>query len=274
MSVTPQYLLHGAAYALEQCGLLLRDANILYRSGSYASTVVVTAFAREELGRSSILFDLRRRTLAGEAFTVKQIRQACKNHVAKQQAGMLSLTYSANKETSLGKAMRAIMENPPQSTEWQETDAELKRIDEANRKRIPKTRHEKRIAALYVEPTSGNRWVRPAATSATEAHDFLQHAVNDYAGRYHQRYITSAGLHLKLLDPELYEALEQWSERPELTPPEWPAYPGYQQAPENRKAAGGCSGCSLIGYLKELARALIKRAANILAMILHRYSDG
>ena len=35
-SVTPEYLLKGAAYALEQCGLLLRHANLLYRNGSYA----------------------------------------------------------------------------------------------------------------------------------------------------------------------------------------------------------------------------------------------
>jgi hypothetical protein len=36
-SVTPEYLLEGAVYALEQCGLLLGDANVLYRNGSYRS---------------------------------------------------------------------------------------------------------------------------------------------------------------------------------------------------------------------------------------------
>lgn len=66
MSVTSQFILQGAAYALEQCGLL-RDANILYRNGSYASAVVLTAFAREELGRYRILLDLWRRASAGEA---------------------------------------------------------------------------------------------------------------------------------------------------------------------------------------------------------------
>jgi hypothetical protein len=35
-SVSPRYLLEGAVYALEQCGLLLRNANLLYRNGSYA----------------------------------------------------------------------------------------------------------------------------------------------------------------------------------------------------------------------------------------------
>jgi AbiV family abortive infection protein len=65
-TTTPLYLLKGAVYALEQCGLLLRDANILFRGGSYANTVVLAAFAREELGRSNILFDLRKKALGGK----------------------------------------------------------------------------------------------------------------------------------------------------------------------------------------------------------------
>ena len=153
MSVTPQYLLQGASYALEQCGLLLRDANILYRNGSYASAVVLTAFAREELGRSGILFDLRRRALAGQAFTIAQIREACEDHVTKQRAGMLSITVTADRESGIGKILRARMENHPQTLEWQKADAELQQIDEIKKKRTPTDRHEKRIAALYVEPS-------------------------------------------------------------------------------------------------------------------------
>src|SRR5258705_12277940 len=122
MSVTPQCLLQRAYYALEQCGLLLRDANILYRNGSYASAVVLTAFAREELGRSGILFDLRRRALAGQAFTIAQIREA--DHVTKQRAGMLSITVTADRESGIGKILRARMENHPQTPEWQKADAE------------------------------------------------------------------------------------------------------------------------------------------------------
>ena len=47
MSLTPQYILQGYAYALEQCGQLLRDANVLYRNQSYASALVLAAFAQE-----------------------------------------------------------------------------------------------------------------------------------------------------------------------------------------------------------------------------------
>jgi AbiV family abortive infection protein len=64
-SVTPKYRLEGAVYALEQCGMLLRDANSLYRSASYATAVALAAFAREELGRWRILLDLHREVVGG-----------------------------------------------------------------------------------------------------------------------------------------------------------------------------------------------------------------
>jgi AbiV family abortive infection protein len=222
--VTPEYLLKGAAYALEKCGLLLRDGNILYRSGSYASVVVLTAFAREELGRSQIYFDLRQRALAGEAFTIKQIREACDDHVAKQRAGMLSFAVRTDREPGLGKILEARMKNPPQSSEWQEADAKLKQIMETKKKRTPGDRHKKRMAALYVEPSESG-WNRPAATSPADARDFLNDAVDNYSLRYHEGYITAeADSMLKHLDPEQYSALEQWPDRPELQPPEWPDF--------------------------------------------------
>ncbi len=68
-TVTADYLMKGAAYALEQCGLLLRDANLLYRNASYASAVALAAFAREELGRSEILHALRKEALNGKPIT-------------------------------------------------------------------------------------------------------------------------------------------------------------------------------------------------------------
>jgi len=223
--VTPQYLLRGAVYALEQCGLLLRDANILYRAGSYASAVVLTAFAREELGRSKILFDLRRQVLAGKDFATEKIRKLCDDHVTKQKAGMLSTVIRTDRDTGLGKVLQAKTKNHPQSNEWQEADAELKRIDETKKRRTPSDRHEKRIAALYVEPASGD-WNRPTtAVSPSSAHSFLEDAVNDYAGQYDQGYITLPDSMLRHINPELYSALEQWPERPELQPPEWPPYP-------------------------------------------------
>jgi AbiV family abortive infection protein len=225
MPVTPHYLLQGASYALEQCGLLLRDANILYRNGSYASAVVLAAFAREELGRYRILLDFRKRVVAGEPLTLKEVGKACEDHVAKQRAAMLSTTITADRESGLGKVLRAKMENKPLSPEWQKANTELKGIDDTKKKRTPHERHEKRAMALYVEPVSESQWNRPAVISALEAHDFLQSANNDYAGQYDQGYITSADSMLRHVDPELYGALEQWADRPQLPPLEKMPYP-------------------------------------------------
>jgi HEPN superfamily AbiV-like protein len=90
-SVSPRYLLEGAAHALEQCGLLLRDANLLYRSSSYASAVALAAFAQEELGRWKMLHDLRRKVLGGDSVTIKEIQTRCGDHVRKQEAGVMSV---------------------------------------------------------------------------------------------------------------------------------------------------------------------------------------
>jgi len=85
-SVNSRYLLEGAVYALEQCGLLLRDANLLYRSRSYASAVALAAFAREELAQWRILLGFRRKVVGGEHVTIKVIKSQCEKHVDKQDA--------------------------------------------------------------------------------------------------------------------------------------------------------------------------------------------
>jgi AbiV family abortive infection protein len=195
--------------------------------GSYASCIVLAAFAREELGRSSILLDLRGRALGGEIISIDQIRDACEDHVTKQRAAMLSTVLQADRDSGLGKIMLAKMTNDPPSPARKKADAELKRIDTMISKRTPNDRHQARTAALYVEPMSESRWKRPTETSASCAHDFLRAAVNDYAGRYNQGYITSDDSILKDIDVGLYEALKLWSDRPTLQPPEWPTSPGF-----------------------------------------------
>jgi AbiV family abortive infection protein len=138
MAVTPEFLLKGAAYALEQCGLLLRDADMLYRVGSYANAVVLTAFAREEFGRSNILLDLRKRALAGEAITTGVIAKACDDHVKKQRAGMAGLTMR-DRDSGLARLIRARSESHPESEERRKLDTQLKQIGDAKTKRTGRT---------------------------------------------------------------------------------------------------------------------------------------
>jgi len=209
---TSDYLLRGAVFSLEQCGLLLRDARILCEAGSYASAVVLTAFAREELGRYKILRGLWKRTMAGETFSVKQIDKKCEKHVEKQKEAMFSVVQRADNSTVQGQLMQARMRAAPGSPEWKKADEELDKITQSQIKRTPEARHKSRIKALYVDPLETG-WNRPAETSETAAREFLTDAINDYSGAQ-SRYV-----HPDLYDdPDFHAALERWQDRPELQP--------------------------------------------------------
>jgi AbiV family abortive infection protein len=223
MTCDAHYLLKGAALALEQCGLLLRDANHLYRLGSYATCIAVAALAHEEMGRYQILSKLWRQALGGKSFTVNEIRKACSNHVEKQREGLLAITLTddGGRGTALGKLIRATTEAKLQSPERKKLDAELDQMIAEIKQNIPSDRHRARVSALYVEPKSETEWHRPADTTASEAFAFLLGAGNDYSMQ-RQRYTTRSNVEYY---GQLYDALEQWCERPTLVPPEWPTLP-------------------------------------------------
>jgi AbiV family abortive infection protein len=224
-TVTAQFLLEGAAYALEQCGLLLRDANVLYRSGSYASAVALAALAREELGRWTILLRLRKKFSAGNHVTLKQIREACENHVRKQTAGMKSITLRGDRNSGVGKLLHERMMAKPGSPAWKAAQERIEKIDHLTKKREPDERHERRKAAMYVDATPTGKWNRPVkAISAMAACEFITDAVNDYGIQFDQRYTNLE--FVKTDDPELADALAAWPDRPQLTPPEHPPWPG------------------------------------------------
>jgi AbiV family abortive infection protein len=169
-SITTEYLVKGYALALEQCGLLLRDAVRAYEDGSNATAVALAALAWEELGRSQIVKDFWHRQRNGEAIGVEQIKAACKEHVEKQRAGMMSLTLKADQQqTGVGKILNDRITNPPQSQAWKDSDAKLDQIDDIKTKRTPVDRHNARMRASYVEPTSSTTWNRPADMSAQTA---------------------------------------------------------------------------------------------------------
>ncbi len=228
-AVTAQFLLEGAVYALEQCGLLLHDANILYRSGSYASAVALAALAREELGRWTILLDLRKKVLGGNHVTTTQIQEACENHVRKQSAGMKSITFRGDRNLGVGKLLHDRMMAKPGSPEWKAAQEQIEKIDQQKKKREPDERHKLRKAAMYVGVSPAGKWDRPSkAISAMAAYEFITDAVNDYSIQFDQHY-TNLGF-VKIDNPELADALLGWPDRPQLAPPERPSWPGSDHA--------------------------------------------
>jgi AbiV family abortive infection protein len=224
-NVTPEFLLKGYALALEQCGLLLSDACELYEGESFATALVLAAFAREELGRSRILLGFWRRAAGGEPITVQQIKAACDNHVDKQRAGMLSTVMRGTQETRLGQLLWEVAKNPLQSQKWKDARAALEQVNKKFLRSTPDERHNARMTSLYVEPQSRTEWNRPANKSAKEAYEFLVDAVNDYRGRFQAWYVGSPADLLQHTDPVLYRALERMSGRPTLPTPVDPSWP-------------------------------------------------
>ena len=215
--ITPQYLLEGTMYALEQCGILLRDAETLYNKKAYSNAIVLAAFAREELGRSRILCDLRKRVIDGESVTVEDIRKKYTDHVEKQKWGQLSTVQRASDDQGLGKLLRA-RHNHLQSEEYQEDDKQLDDITSRQGKRTPDERHKLRERARYVQLNdTGTSWNRPCKISQDEAREFLGDAANDYRAEYDRIQQGS----IQYIDDELFHALQAWPERPELPRPPW-----------------------------------------------------
>jgi len=221
--VTPDYLLKGAAYALEQSGLLLHDANALYRCNRYASAVVMAEFAREALGQWKMLRKLRKEVVEGRQLTVEDVKNECVDHVEKQRAGMLSNTMRTDRDSGLGKLLNSRHQAAPGTPERVSKDEQLEDIDDRLRKRTPADRHGRRMKALYVEPISPTAWNIPSANETQQtAYNEIVDAVNDYHGSL-DRY-TNPSLY-KPDDPEFYEALSKWTDRPTMPSPEQPHFP-------------------------------------------------
>jgi AbiV family abortive infection protein len=221
--VSPRFLLAGAAYALEQAGLLLLDATLLYESGSHATSVVLAALAQEELGRWQILLELRQKVMNGEDVTIDRVNDACEDHVTKQAKGMRGITTRFDGDTVLSRLVRTKWQAKPGTQERTDINEQLGKLDRLKQRRAPHDRHTARMAARYVQPKTNSEWSRPAlAIGKTQAREFLEDAIGDYAIIYEQEYPTGSGV-LKETDPELSNALEEWAERPSLPVWRWPS---------------------------------------------------
>lgn len=133
---------------------------------------------------------------------------------------------TADRDTGAGRLIMSRITALPGTEEAKQTDDALARIDRRMRREVPTERHEQRQLALYVdpvEPLAADRWNRPS-TEITKgrAQAFLQEARNDYSVQSSNCY-NDLEL-LKDIDPELGQALEQWSDRPTLPllVPPWP----------------------------------------------------
>ena len=213
--VTAQYLLEGAAYALEQAGLLLHDAVLLYTNQRYASAIVLALFAREEVGRYKLLRELRKGMMEnGRTVTVEDIEKECDDHVTKQLRGQSGVTIKSSGDDQVGKLLRTTHGSPLQSSEAREARTQLDAIVQQLHGKIPHQRHDLRQKSLYVGPSdSGTSWNRPKEQSNQTAREEIEGASNAYAGAFDR--FTNAPAY-RDEDPTFYDGLEAWREGPTM----------------------------------------------------------
>jgi hypothetical protein len=76
--------------------------------------------------------------------------------------------------------------------------------------------NKQRIAAQYIDPLLNGTWTRPViAAPQALATQYVQEVRNDYSSQ-RERY-TNLELYFKDDDPELFEALQGWPDRPTLS---------------------------------------------------------
>lgn len=232
--VTERFLLEGIFYAAEQAGLLLRDALITYTNKSYSTAIVLAAFAREEIGRASILGMFRKRIVnKGKAVTLDEIQTACEEHEIKQQFSQIAIGERGDPATM--KMLQDLGEMNPKSDEYKAAHAEAWKVLTSKKKRASGARHKARMAALYVEPNqSGAGWDRPIDTSPEAAKMFLEDARQQYWTLFNvlqpddripplelgRIAYPAPGANVFPADLELDDSLRKWEGRPKLVPPE------------------------------------------------------
>jgi hypothetical protein len=219
--VTAQFLLEGSVYALEQCGLLLRDATALFKAGSFASSILMAGLARESLDKAGRLRGLRERVLHGRGLVLPEIdAEFGEQDVEGVLAGAgadLRAPHNPRGEARINKQLT----DASSAGGYRQGDlfAELARREQARLTR--EEREALRAGCLHVRPDGGGvHWSRPKDHSREEARRFLLDALSDYA-REKDRIET--GL-CRPEDAGYVSAVRAWSDRPKLPTPAWPSW--------------------------------------------------
>jgi AbiV family abortive infection protein len=208
-------LLHGAFYALEHAGHLLRDAVGLWNNKQYSNAVVLGVFAREEVGRFKILVEERTTALQSGPRDREAVRKRCSDHKEKLRAapGGISIRFNAQVPELEG------WQDPNHPNHLQAQTILHERIMRKETAQPART-HAARFAALYVDVDEARQWNRPSETTQGESGLLLNEIANDYAHKYGNQVAA----------PEFYEnafeAFKRWEGAPTLPVPTWPDLTG------------------------------------------------
>lgn len=228
MPVTTRYLLEGAWYAAEQCGLLLRDALPLYNGGRFGTATALGLVAREELGKAQILLRIAKEIVDGKPTSPSALRRRIAEHLPKQKAGLdtvfLRTVPGTSQDIFATTFLEAIKGGPSDPEAVRLAEQKLRSAMQAKAKRAPDDRVNSRLSALYVDPDKlGSAWNRPVLFPAEKAEAELFSANRDYF--VFRDALLRGEVERAPLDPTLARELDEWTERPELPEAVWPSLP-------------------------------------------------
>lgn len=242
-TVAPSSLLMGSLFALQQCGLLLEDASILFEAGRHASAIGMALLAREELGRHALLVDLWRKAMTGAAvaMTATEVNAACDDHVLKQERGQKSIVMTGNYGSQLHSLMAAQFASEPGSQEYRQATEQLDKIAQRRQRRQPTDRHERRMDVLYVDMASATDWSRPCEVArdlgVMTCFNEVNQAVNDFSG-VRERVLNRDDPPLRGADPILCTAIDALDQVPVIPQPRWPSTESLPESLEREAARG------------------------------------
>ena len=180
--ISEDFLLESFWYALEQAGRLLHAAVGVYDCGDPGTALALAMFGREEVSRSRILRTLADDVAHGAVLTSKNVIDRCNDHVKKQREGATGTTIRVTPLSKLAAALQIWASSVPGSPDWKAARDKISDVVASKNKRDPQDRHDMREKALYVDlDVNTNGWSRPCTIAPTDAREYIEEAVSDYA---------------------------------------------------------------------------------------------
>jgi AbiV family abortive infection protein len=153
--LTADFLLYGAFHAAHQAWHLLEDAVTLFRSKSYPTSLALSVFALEEIGRRKFYLEQRGLVLGGQAISLETLAsRRTRNHIWKLAQAEIPVTVG------IASAGPPPTPDSPEGIALGQRLIQLRKVLEEN---APKRAHTQRLSALYVDlHPSGAGWLTPS----------------------------------------------------------------------------------------------------------------
>lgn len=162
-------IIHGAYFAVEQAGRLVNDAAILFNRQRWATTLALSVFCLEEIGKAEMLLAKAAEADRTGPKTRDDIRTASfTRHTSKlREARRITITASLGWWGDIPEDAAQI----------------AKQLEDAlniHAQNAPREAHQARLAALFVDLLEDEWWSRPAEITEDDAHSWLTKANIEY----------------------------------------------------------------------------------------------